>query len=181
MKKHDISRLLLFAGILWIVLGFVPIISPGLTYLVIVRYSGVILLLDGILWLSLCLGAESSARERNWRMMESVVDIAFSTILLLDPLFALFAFPFVVVPWMAAKGVLKMISSLTLTHRVHGWTGDLIAGMLLILFGILIPCDPMDNAFGVTTIITAIGWTLGAQYLFDYFRTPGHRPFHLKF
>jgi len=180
MKKHDVSRLLIFAGLLWLALGITALISPSVTYLVIVQYSGVALFLDGILWLSLCFSSDASPRESNWRMAESVIDIAFSLILLLDPLFALFAFPFLVTPWMAVKGLLKMISSLTLKRLVHGWSGDFIAGALLLLFSLLIPNDPLGKPFGISTFISTIGLTLGMLYLFDYFRNPDHRHIHFK-
>ncbi|TDW96694.1 DUF308 domain-containing protein [Dinghuibacter silviterrae] len=74
MKKFDITKLLLIAGTFWLALGIFASISPSVTYVVIVQYSGIALFLDGILWLSLCFASDSSRRERNWRMAESVVD-----------------------------------------------------------------------------------------------------------
>lgn len=170
MKKFDITRLLLFAGIGWLALGIFALISPSATYLIIVQYSGIVLLLDGILWLSLCF-SNSGQQEKNWRMAESVVDIGFSIILLLDPIFAVFAFPFIVTPWMAIKGLLKLTSALSLRHR----PGDLVAGPLLILFSLLIPNDPLSKPFGISTFISVIGWTLGLLYLYDYFRLPNRQ------
>ncbi|MBS1663394.1 MAG: DUF308 domain-containing protein [Bacteroidetes bacterium] len=175
MKKFDITRLLLIAGTFWLILGTFSLISPSVTYLVIVQYSGLALLLDGLLWLSLCFAADSDKGERNWRMIESSVDIAFSVFLLLDPIFALLIFPFVVIPWMAVKGLLKMISSIALSTHLHGWSGDFIAGLLLVMFSLFMPSAP----FGINVSIGIIGLTLGLLYFYDFFRTPEHR--HIPF
>lgn len=175
MKKFDITRLLLIAGSFWLILGVISLISPSVTYLVIVQYSGFALLLDGLLWLSLCFAADSDKGERNWRIIESSVDIAFSVFLLLDPIFALLVWPFVVIPWMAVKGLLKMIASLSLSSHLHGWSGDFIAGILLVLFSMLMPAAP----FGISISIGIIGLTLGLLYFYDFFRMPDHR--HIPF
>jgi uncharacterized membrane protein HdeD (DUF308 family) len=179
MKKFDITRLLLIAGTFWICLGIFAATSSSATYLVIVQYSGIALFLDGVLWLSLCFAADSSKKEQNWRMAESIVDIGFSLILLLDPIFALFAFPFIVTPWMAAKGLIKMIASLALAKNIHGLSGDFIAGLLLLAFSIFLPNDPIGKPLDTSGFVSIVGFTLGLLYFYDFYRTPEHR--HLPF
>lgn len=175
MNKFDITRLLLIVGSFWLTLGALTLILPSVTYIKIVQYSGFALLLDGLLWLSLCFASDSDKGERGWRMLESSVDIAFSIFLLLDPIFALLIFPFVVIPWMAVKGLLKMISSIALSHHLHGWSGDFIAGILLVLFSMIMP----RADFSINISIGIIGLTLGLLYFYDYFRAPEHR--HLPY
>lgn len=174
MKKFNMTRLLLVAGICWLALGTFAFVSPSITYFTVVQYSGVALLLDGLLLVALAYSGASSKKEKAWRLVESIVDITFASILLLDPLFSFFVFPVIVSPWMATKGLLKMISSLALAKNSHGWSGDLVAGILLLAFSILIPHDPLEKPYGITLLIGVIGLTLGAVYIYDYYRSPGH-------
>lgn len=180
MKKLHNARLLLIAGACWLALGAFALLSPSVTYFVVIQYSGVALLLDGILLAVLAYVNPSSKRERTWRLVESTVDLAFASILLLDPIFAFFAFPFIVSPWMATKGLIKMISSLALARNIHGWSGDFAAGILLLAFSILIPHDPLEKPYGITVLIGVVGLTLGAVYIYDYYRPGGRRHPHLN-
>jgi uncharacterized membrane protein HdeD (DUF308 family) len=175
MRKLHIARLQIIAGACWLALGTFALVSPSVTYFTVIQYSGIALLLDGLLLAALSYAGPAGKKERAWRFIESIVDLGFATILLLDPLFSFFVFPFIVSPWMATKGLIKMVSSLTLAKNVHGWSGDFLAGVLLLAFSIFIPHDPLGKPFGITVLIGVIGLTLGAVYIYDYYRSPGRR------
>jgi len=170
MKKLHISQLLMTAGGLWAALGTFALASPLNAFIIIVRYSGAILLLNGLLLVAASYTRTSTTRERKWIRAEGILDLLFSFILLLDPVLSVFAFPYMVGPWLAAKGLLKMIASLSLAKNIPGWSGDFAAGGLLILFVLLIPHDPMETPSGVPLLVGVIGWTMGLLYLYDSLR-----------
>ena len=102
--------------------------------------------------------------------MESMTDLSFCTLLLLDPVFTLFAFPFIIIPWMAIKGLIKTIGSLILATHARRWRGDFFCGMLLLITSVFIPHDPTGGPFSIDPLIGILGLTLGALYCYDYFR-----------
>jgi uncharacterized membrane protein HdeD (DUF308 family) len=169
MKTSHIDRLLLIAGSIWLLLGATALMSPSLTYLVIIRYSGLALLLDGLLLLTLSI-LDGNTRERGWRIAESIADLCFCSLLLLDPVFTLFVFPFIIIPWMAIKGIIKTVGSLVLAANHRRWRGDFIGGTLLLAFSFFIPHDPAGGPFSIDPLIGMLGLTLGALYCYDYFR-----------
>ncbi|MDR3714245.1 MAG: DUF308 domain-containing protein [Puia sp.] len=175
IKKFNTSRLLFTAGVCWLTLGIFALVNPSATYRSLVQYAGIALLLDGLLLVALSYLGNSSKKEKTWRVAEAIVDISFSSILLLDPVLAFFAFPFVVSPWMVIKGLLKMVASTVLARNIPGQRGDFLAGLLLLVFGLLIPHDPASNPYGITLLIGIIGWTLGLLYMYDCFPAAGHR------
>jgi len=169
MKSSHIDRLLLISGSIWLLLGSTALLSPSLTYLVIIRYSGLALLLDGLLLLILSI-LDGNTRERNWRIAESIADLCFCSLLLLDPVFTLFVFPFIIIPWMAIKGIIKIVGSLALSRHARRWRGDLIGGILLLAFSIFIPHDPTNAIYSVELLIGILGLTLGTLYCYDFIR-----------
>jgi|GEM_PF-390784 len=173
MKTSHIGRLLLIAGSIWLLLGATALLSPSLTYMVIIRYSGLALLLDGLIMLILSI-LDGNTRERNWRIAESIADLCFCSLLLLDPVFTLFVFPFIIIPWMAIKGIIKIVGSLVLSRHARRWRGDLIGGILLLAFSIFIPHDPTNAIYSVDILIGFLGLTLGTLYCYDYFRLEFH-------
>jgi uncharacterized membrane protein HdeD (DUF308 family) len=173
MRPIIINRLLLVAGCIWLLLGATALLSSSLTYLVIIRYSGLALLLDGLLLMTLSI-LDGNVRERGWRIAETIADLCFCSLLLLDPVFTLFIFPFIIIPWMAIKGIIKIIGSLVLARHARRWRGDLIGGLLLLAFSIFMPHDPTSALYSVDLLIGILGLILGLLYCYDYFRLEYH-------
>jgi len=170
MKKNPAPLLLVLAASCWIFIGTFALYCSHNTYISAVQYSGVVLLLNGLLLLAVSYSCDSTQKEKRWIRAESIPDLLFSVLLLLDPVFSLFAFPYLVGPWIVAKGLLTMIASLALAKDIHGWKGDFTGGFFLISCGLLISHNPMENPFGVNVLIGAIGVTIGLLYLYDAFR-----------
>ena len=167
MKKPHISQLLLMAAGLWAILGTFSWVSPGNTADTVVRYSGFALLANGIFLLVASYTGGGTREQKRWTRAESILDLLFCAVLLLDPVFAQFAFPFLITPWLASKGLLKMIASLAMSRRLLGWNGDFIAGTLLIVLSLSIPHHPEDNPVGIAMLLGAIGWILALDYVYD--------------
>jgi uncharacterized membrane protein HdeD (DUF308 family) len=182
MKKFTASRFLIVAASVWIFLGSIALFSYRNSDLPAIKYAGILLLLDGFLLIAVSFSCDAILKEKKWIIAEAIVSLLFSTLLLLDPVFTLFAFPFIVGPWIVSKGIVTMIAALSLKKNIHGWSGDLTGGFLLICCGLLIAHHPMDSPQGLNVLIGAIGWTAGLLYLYDAYRfskiNPG--PSYLK-
>jgi uncharacterized membrane protein HdeD (DUF308 family) len=170
LKMFTASRLLLMAATAWILLGSLALSHYNNAYLPAVRYAGIVLLLDGLLLVVVSYRCDAGIKETKWIMAEAIVNGLFSILLVLDPVFTLFAFPFLVTPWIVTKGLVTMIAALALKKSVHGWSGDLAGGFLLVCCGLLISHQPLDNPYGINVLIGGIGWTVGLLYLYDAYR-----------
>lgn len=169
MKTITAPRLLVIAAMAWIFMGTLALLGFRHADILALRYAGVTLLADGILLIVVSYTCDAGIKEKKWIRAEAVVDLLFSILLLLDPIFTIVAFPYVVGPWIVSKGVVTVTAALFLKKDVRGWAGDAVSGVLLICWGLLIP-HPMENPFGIKVLIGAIGWTTGLLYFYDAYR-----------
>lgn len=160
----------MIAGALWAILGACAWVSRFNTYISVVEFSGFVLLLDGLFLCSTSFTHVSTRKERLWLRAGGVVDMVFSVLLLLDPILTIFAFPYLIVPWLTCKGILEMVSAMTISRHTLWWTGDFAAGFLLILFGFTIAHDPMESPYGILTLMGCTGLTMGLLYTYDGLR-----------
>ena len=158
------------AGMLLAALGTFALASPWRAYIKLIHYSGIVLLLNGGLLMVISFTSSSSPRERQWLLIESLMDIFFGIILLFNPLFSFIAFSFFIGSWMVGKGTLKMIASMTLARLIVGWIYAFMAGILSIVFGLLVIYNPLGRSDGITLFIGAFGWVMGLLYIFDSLR-----------
>jgi uncharacterized membrane protein HdeD (DUF308 family) len=170
MTKHFAPRLLLTLAITWILIGTWALTSDDNAYLPAIRFGGVALLIDCLVLVAVSLTCDAGIKEKKWIIAVAAVSGLFSILLLLDPGFTLFVFPFLVSPWIVSKGLLTMIASLALKRGNHSWRGDLTGGFLLVCCGLLIPHNPLDHPYGVSELVGAIGWTIGLLYVYDAYR-----------
>ena len=176
MKKFTASRFLVVAALVWIFLGSIALFSSRNSDLPAIQYTGFLLLVDCFLLTAVSFSADAILKEKKWIIAEASVSLLFSALLLLDPIFTLFAFPFIVGPWIASKGFVTMIAALSLKKNIYGWSGDLTGGLLLICCGLLIAHHPMDSPQGLNVLIGVIGWTVGLLYLYDAYRFSKIKP-----
>jgi uncharacterized membrane protein HdeD (DUF308 family) len=170
MKKKFAPRLLMTTAIAWLLIGTFAFVSDSNEYLSATRFAGVVLLIDSLVLLTIAFTCDTGIKEKKWIVVEASASGLFSVILVLDPIFTFFAFPFLITPWIVAKGLLTMLAALALKKSVHGWSGDLTGGLLLIGCGLLISYHPLYKPYGVNILIGIIGWTIGMLYVYDAYR-----------
>jgi uncharacterized membrane protein HdeD (DUF308 family) len=180
MTKHFAPRLLLVMAITWILIGTWALTNDGNSYLPATRFAGVALLIDCLVLVVVSRTCDAGIKEKKWIFAVGAVSGLFSVLLLLDPGFTLFVFPFLVSPWIVSKGLLTMMASLALKRGNYSLGGDLIGGFLLVCCGLLIPHNPLDHPYGVSELVGAIGWTIGLLYVYDAYRLQKINPIFPK-
>jgi len=160
----------MIAGVILIALGAFALISPLNAYLLLIQYSGITLVLNGLFLVGVAYAPTGSLREKEWLITESVLDFAFGAVLLFNSFLLLLAFPFLFGSWIMGKGLLKTVAALTLRNTIPGWFWVLVAGLLSLVFGVLIMYNPINRATGITVFIGSFGVLLGVLYLFDSLR-----------
>jgi len=180
MTKYFAPRLLLTTAITWILIGTWALTHGDNPYLPATRFAGVALLIDCLVLVAVALTCDAGTKEKKWIIALAAVSGLFSILLLLDPGFTLFVFPFLVSPWIISKGLLTMIASLALKRTNHSWSGDLTGGFVLVCCGLFIPHNPLDHPYGIGELLGAIGWTIGLLYVYDAYRLQKINPIFPK-
>lgn len=176
MRNYFAPRLLMTAAIAWLLVGTWALMNGDNRYLPATRYAGFVLFFDCLILVVFACTCDAGIKEKKWIIAVAAVSGLFSTLLLLDPGFTLFIFPFLVAPWIICKGLLMTIAALALKKGNHKWREYLTGGFLLICFGLLIPHNPIENAHRLNLFVGAIGWTIGLLYVYDAYRLQNINP-----
>jgi uncharacterized membrane protein HdeD (DUF308 family) len=169
MKRSNYWWLLTVAGGMLIALGIFSLISPLNAYIFLVHYSGLTLLLNGILLFVVSWKSSSSLKEKDWLFAESMLDILFAACLLFNPFMTFLALALLIGPWMIGKGILKTLAALTL-KQIRGWILILFTGLISIISGLLIIFHPLKRASGITVFIGFFAFITGVLYVVDSIR-----------
>jgi uncharacterized membrane protein HdeD (DUF308 family) len=162
--------LLLAAGVIFAGMGIFAFIDPLGSYLKLVKFTGIALLLNGGILLTMAILNTKYPQETKWMQIESILHLFFGILFLFNPLLAFIALPYFIGSWILLVGIVKTIAALSLRHSVRGWLIIFLAGALCDLFGVLIIFSPLPKARGITILIGVFGLIMGSLYIIDAFR-----------
>ena len=169
MKSSNLWWLLTIAGGILIALGIFCLTSPLRAYVFLAHYSGLALLLNGILLMIVSYKSSGGLSEKEWLLAESVLDILFAACLLFNPFMTFIAFAILFGPWMIGKGILRILAAIKL-KLIRGRIFIFFAGLLSVVFGLLIIFYPLAKANGITIFIGLFALIMGTLYVFDSIR-----------
>lgn len=170
IKKFPTWWLLLATGIIFFSVGVFAFIDPLNSYLKLVKFTGIALLLNGGILLTIVIVNTKYPNEKNWMQAESIVHLFFGILFLLNPLLAFIALPYFIGSWMLVVGVFKTLAAISLHRSVRGWLLILLAGIIFILFGLLLLFIPLPKANDITILLGAFGVIMGSLYIVDSYR-----------
>ncbi len=171
MNKIKSSRLLVIGGIFFVLTGIFCLLSPLRAYVNLVRFSGIALLLNGIiLQISSAFAHMSFRREKTSMRIDGILDMIFGILLVFNPFFTFILFPLLIGSWILCKGVMKIIVALSLKRQISGWQFVLALGILAIVFALVIIYAPLNRANDITKIIGAFFICLGAVLIYDSYK-----------
>src|ERR1700744_5946475 len=110
-KKKSAWGLLLAAGLIFLGIGIFAFIDPLSSYMKLVKFTGIALLLDGSLLLTLVILNNNNPRERNWMQAESILHLFFGIIFIFNPLLAFIGLPYFIGVWLLLVGILKTMAA----------------------------------------------------------------------
>lgn len=170
IKKFPTWWLLLATGIIFFSVGILAFVDPLSSYLKLVKFTGIALLLNGGILLAIVIVNTKYPNEKNWMQAESIVHLFFGILFLLNPLLAFIALPYFIGSWMLIIGIFKTFASLSFRRAIRGWLLILLAGVLFILFGLLLLFIPLPKADDITILLGIFGIIMGSLYIIDSFR-----------
>lgn len=141
-------------GVLGVILGLVAFAYPGATIGALVILYGAFAMADGLLALSSLLFGRTG--EQPWwsLLLEGIVGVAAGIVAFSLPLATALVLVYVVAAWSIIKGIFMVASAIRLRREIDGEWALGLAGVLSVVFGVLVMLSPVAGA-------TAIAWILG--------------------
>jgi uncharacterized membrane protein HdeD (DUF308 family) len=148
-------------GVLAIAFGVVAFVSPPATITVLVLLFGAWALVDGVFHIA---GAiQDRSRNRSWwlALLEGVVSIIAGVLALAFPAFAALSLLLIIAAWSIVTGLIEVVMAIRLREQITGefWLG--LAGILSIVFGVLLFLFPTSGAITIVWIIGAFAIAFG--------------------
>ncbi len=169
-KKFTTWWLLIAVGVIFIGIGAFAFIDPFSSYVKMVKYTGMALLANGIILLTVAVLNKNNGPEGKWMQAESILHFFFAILLMFNPLLSFIALPYFIGAWIFLVGALKVLAALSLRKIIRGWGYILAIGILSVVFGALLIAGPLARANSITILIGTFGIIMGALYVVDAFR-----------
>jgi uncharacterized membrane protein HdeD (DUF308 family) len=160
-------------GVVAIVFGVIALLLPSAVLLSLALLFAAYLLVSGVL--GMIAAVRTAERHERWGLLlaEGVLNIVMGVIAAAFPAAAVLAFVFVTAAWALLTGGLMLAAAFRL-HVSHGrwWLG--LAGIVSIIWGILLVIAPMTGAVVLTWWLGAYAIVLGVVALVLGFRLRQH-------
>jgi uncharacterized membrane protein HdeD (DUF308 family) len=170
IKKFPTWWLLLATGLIFLLVGILAFTDPLNSYMKLVKFTGIALLLNGGILLTMVIINTRYPNEKKWMQAESIVHLFFGILFLLNPLLAFIALPYFIGSWMLVVGVFKTIAAISLRRFIRGWLLIGFAGIVFIIFGALLLFSPLPKADAITILLGVFGILMGSLYTIDSYR-----------
>jgi uncharacterized membrane protein HdeD (DUF308 family) len=157
-------------GVLSIAFAAVILIWPGISLFALTIVFGAFTAANGVVGLSMAIGGEVK-EGRGWLIVSSLLSIAFGVVVLIRTDISALALLYVIGAYAIAFGVITIVGGFSLPLNGGDRALLALAGLVGILFGIVMFAKPGDGALvllaliaafalvrGCTELVVSIGW-----------------------
>jgi uncharacterized membrane protein HdeD (DUF308 family) len=152
-------------GVLAIAFGVVAFISPPTTIAVLVFFFGVWALVDGAFHIAGAIRDRSQNRSFWLAVLEGIVSIIAGALALAFPVLAAASLLLLISAWSIITGVIEIVMAIRLREQMTGELWLAIAGVLSIVFGVLLFLFPTTGAITIVWIIGAFAIAFGISMI----------------
>jgi uncharacterized membrane protein HdeD (DUF308 family) len=166
----DFRTMFLFRGIAAILFGILALVWPKLTLYVLVLLFGLFAVISGI---TAVVAALRNTREPGWGFLlfEGILGILAGVIALVWPHITALAFLYLLAAWAILTGVLELVAPLAFPMGGGRAVLTALAGLISIIFGILIAAQPSAGLLAVVWLIGVYAILFGIVYIVVYFQS----------
>lgn len=146
---------LLLNGICAIIFGIIAFTWPGMTLLWLAIVYGVYCLFDGVTMI--IVSVNRSRRGESWGQMlfQGIISLIAGAIALCWPAITAIALLFVIAAWAIVRGITEIIAAVRLRKVISNEWLLVLAGIISVLFGLLLIARPGVGALSVIWIIAS--------------------------
>jgi uncharacterized membrane protein HdeD (DUF308 family) len=149
-------------GLAAIIFGVLAFIWPGPTLAVLIVLYGAYAIVDGVL----ALYAAVRSGDNRWTfVIEGVIGIAAGLVAFVWPGITALALLFVIAAWAILTGIMEAIAGVRLRRAIDNEWMLIIAGLLSVVFGILLIAQPGAGALAIVWLIGVYAVVFGIALL----------------
>jgi uncharacterized membrane protein HdeD (DUF308 family) len=161
-------------GVLAILFGVVAFVSPPTTIAVLVFFFGVWALVDGVFHIAGAIQDRARQTRSFWlSILEGAVSIIAGVLALAFPDVAALSLLLLISAWSIVTGVIEIMLAIRLREQMTGELWLAIAGILSIVFGVLLFLYPQSGAITIVWIIGAFAIAFGVSLVLLGWRLRG--------
>jgi uncharacterized membrane protein HdeD (DUF308 family) len=169
--------LILLRGIAALIFGILAFVWPGITIASLVLLWGIYAVADGIFALGAAIaGKGAGAGARWWLAIVGVLGIVAGIIAFVAPALTAGVLLLMIAAWAIVTGILEIIGAIALRKEIDNEWLLILAGVLSIVFGVLLFRQPAAGALAVVWMIGAFAIVFGADHIALAFKLRKHKP-----
>ncbi|MEW9855387.1 HdeD family acid-resistance protein [Novosphingobium sp. M1R2S20] len=156
---------LLLRGVLAVLFGILTWLMPGVALGSLVIVFAIYMLVDGVLAIISAVRAAKAHERWGWLILEGLFGLAAGAFALLIPGIAVLTFVILIAAWAIITGAALLVASFRL-HMSHGRLLMAVAGVVSMVWGVLLLLAPIAGALVLTLWIGAYALVFGAMMVF---------------
>ena len=166
----NFRTMFLFRGIAAILFGILTFVWPQLTLAVLVLLFGVFAVISGITAVAVAL---RNREEQGWGLLlfEGILGILAGVVALVWPGITALAFLYLLAAWAIIIGIIEVVAPLSFPMRGGRALLMVLAGLVSIVFGIIIAAQPASGLLAVAWLIGVYAIVFGVMYVVAYFES----------
>jgi uncharacterized membrane protein HdeD (DUF308 family) len=166
----NFRTMFLVRGIAAVLFGIIALVWPKLTLSALVLVFGVFAIISGITAVAAAL---RSTEVQGWGLLlfEGILSILAGVIAVVWPGITALAFIYLLAAWAIITGVLEFIAPLSFPMSTGRAVLMVLAGLVSIVFGILIASQPSSGLLAVVWVIGVYAILFGIMYIVVYFES----------
>jgi len=166
----NFRTMFLFRGIVAVLFGIIALVWPKLTLSALVLVFGVFAIISGITAVAAAL---RSTDVQGWGLLlfEGILSILAGVIALAWPGITALAFIYLLAAWAIITGILEVIAPLSFPMSTGRAVLMVLAGLVSIVFGVLIAAQPSSGLLAVVWVIGVYAILFGIMYIAVYFES----------
>src|SRR5947209_3523218 len=166
----NFRTMFLFRGIAAILFGILTLVWPQLSLTVLVLLFGVFAIISGITAVAAAL---RNRGEQGWGLLlfEGILSILAGVVALVWPGITALAFLYLLAAWAIIIGILEVVAPLSFPMIGGRAVLMVLAGLVSIVFGIIIAAQPASGLLAVVWLIGVYAIVFGVMYVVVYFES----------
>jgi uncharacterized membrane protein HdeD (DUF308 family) len=160
----------LFRGIAAVLFGIIALVWPKMTLSVLVFVFGLFAVISGITAVVAAL-RNTEFPGWGWLFAEGILGILAGAIALAWPGITALAFLYLLAAWAILTGIFELIAPLAYPMSGGRAALSVLAGLVSIVFGILIAAQPSSGLLAVVWLIGVYAIVFGVMYIVAYFES----------
>ena len=162
--------MLALRGVLAIIFGLIALFAPRIALLAFVYVFGIYALIDGIMAVYIAIRERGSLSRWAWVLFEGLLGIIAGIVAFAYPGLTALVLLYIVAIWAVVTGIMEIVTAIAIRGFVaREWTLGL-AGILSILFGIVLFIFPGAGVLSILWLVGIYGIVFGVLFIVRAFQ-----------